>query len=148
MEGWTDNVVFWQWWILAGILLILELTLPAFFFLWLGIAAGAMGLIVLVFPGLSLETQLVLFAVLSVVAVIAWRRYREISVPVSDQPHLNRRGAQYVGREFTLDNPIVNGVGKIRVDDSTWRVRGPNLPAGTQVRVTNVDGVVLVVENA
>jgi membrane protein implicated in regulation of membrane protease activity len=148
MDGWTENVAFWHWWILAGVLLIIELTVPAFFFLWLGIAAGATGLIVLVFPNLGMETQLVLFAVLSIVAVIAWRRYREISVPESDQPNLNRRGRQYVGREFTLDAPIVNGVGKIDVDDSTWRVRGPNLPAGSQVRVTNVDGVVLLVEPA
>jgi membrane protein implicated in regulation of membrane protease activity len=148
MDGWTENVAFWHWWILAGILLIIELTLPTFFFLWLGIAAAATGLIVLVFPGLGMETQLVLFAVLSIVAVIAWRRYREISVPESDQPNLNRRGHQYVGREFTLDAAIVNGVGKIDVDDSSWRVRGPNLPAGSQVRVTNVDGVVLIVEAA
>jgi hypothetical protein len=69
-------------------------------------------------------------------------------VPESDQPHLNRRGSQYVGREFTLEAPIVNGVGKVDVDDSTWRVRGPNLPAGSQIRVTRIDGVVLVVEAA
>ncbi|MEM1411197.1 MAG: NfeD family protein [Pseudomonadota bacterium] len=148
MDGLSDNVVFWHWWILAGVLLILELTVPAFFFLWLGIAAGATGLIVLVFPNLGLESQLVLFAILSIVAVIAWRRYREISVPENDQPHLNRRGTQYVGREFTLNKPIVNGVGKISVDDSSWRVRGPNLPAGAQIRVKRVDGVVLVVEPA
>ncbi len=148
VSEWLSQIVFWHWWILAGVLLIIELTVPAFFFLWLGIAAGATGLIVLVFPNLGMETQLVLFAVLSIVAVIAWRRYREISVPESDQPNLNRRGRQYVGREFTLDAPIVNGVGKIDVDDSTWRVRGPNLPAGSQVRVTNVDGVVLLVEPA
>ena len=88
MTEWIDNVVFWHWWILAGLLLIIELTVPAFFFLWLGIAAGATGLIVLVFPDLGIESQLVLFAILSIVAVIAWRRYREISVPESDQPHL------------------------------------------------------------
>jgi membrane protein implicated in regulation of membrane protease activity len=145
---WIDNVVFWHWWILAGLLLIIELTVPAFFFLWLGIAAGLTGLILLVFPELGIESQLILFAILSIVAVIAWRRYREISVPESDQPHLNRRGSQYVGREFTLEAPIINGLGKVDVDDSTWRIRGPNLPAGSQVRVTRVDGVVLVVEPA
>ena len=69
MTEWMEQVVFWHWWILAGILLILELTIPAFFFLWLGIAAAATGLIVMVMPGLSMETQLVLFAVLCFV----WR---------------------------------------------------------------------------
>ena len=148
MSEWVDNVVFWHWWILAGVLLIIELLLPAFFFLWLGIAAAATGLIILVFPDAPMESQLVLFAVLSIVAVVAWRRYREISVPTSDQPHLNRRGHQYIGREFTLDDPITNGVGRVEVDDSTWRVKGPDLPAGTNVVVTDIDGVVFIVRAA
>ena len=143
--GWLDHVVFWHWWILAGVLLILELTAPAFFFLWLGIAAAATGLIMLVFPGISLESQLVLFAVLSVAAVLAWRKYREARPAVTDQPNLNRRGRQYLGREFTLAEPIINGVGKVTVDDSTWRVRGPDLPEGTKVRVEDVDGTIFVV---
>jgi membrane protein implicated in regulation of membrane protease activity len=143
--GWFDHILFWHWWILAGILLILELTLPAFFFLWLGIAAAATGLIMLVFPNLPLETQLIIFSVLSVIAVLAWRRYREAHPVVTDQPNLNRRGRQYVGRVFTLKEPVVNGVGKVTVDDSTWRVRGPDLPAGTRVRVTDVDGVTFII---
>ncbi|KAA9131498.1 NfeD family protein [Marinihelvus fidelis] len=145
MGDWLDPVVFWHWWILAGVLLIIELTMPAFFFLWLGIAAAATGLIVLVFPGISLETQLVMFAILSLAAVVAWRKYRETHPPSSDQPNLNRRGHQYVGRTFTLEAPIVNGVGKVTVDDSTWRVKGPDLPAGATVRVDDVDGVVFIV---
>ena len=145
---WLDHILFWHWWILAGVLLILELTLPAFFFLWLGIAAAATGLIMLVFPDLPLETQMVLFSVLSVIALLAWRRYRESHPTTTDQPNLNRRGQQYIGREFTLDAPVINGVGKVVVDDSTWRVRGPDLPAGTQVRVRDVDGVVFLIEPA
>lgn len=145
---WLNNVVFWHWWILAGVLLILELTSPMFFFLWLGFAAIAVGLLLLVFPGISLEAQLVLFGILSIIAVIAWRKYREVHPPESDQPLLNQRGQQYTGRIFTLDHPIVNGVGKIEVDDSTWRVKGPDLSAGTRVRVVGVDGVVFVVESA
>lgn len=143
--GWLDHIVFWHWWILAGALLILEVTAPAFFFLWLGMAAAATGLIIMVFPTLPLESQLVLFSVLSVVAVLAWRKYREAHPTLTDQPNLNRRGRQYVGREFTLEAPIVNGVGKVTVDDSTWRVRGPDLPIGARVRVHGVDGVVFLV---
>ena len=145
MTEWLEHVVFWHWWILAGVLLILELTAPAFFFLWLGIAAAATGLLLLVFPSLPLESQLVLFAVLSVVAVIVWRRYREANPVTSDQPNLNRRGEQYKGRIFTLEKAIENGVGKVTVDDSTWRVKGPDLPRGTKVRVDDVDGVVFIV---
>jgi membrane protein implicated in regulation of membrane protease activity len=141
-----EHVVFWHWWILAGLLLILELTAPAFFFLWLGIAAAAVGLILLVFPSIDLETQLLLFAITSIVAIVAWRKYRESRPAASDQPNLNRRGQQYIGRVFSLSSPIVNGVGKVTVDDSTWKVKGPDLPAGTHIRVTGVDGVVFKVE--
>ena len=144
--SWFDQVVFWHWWILAGVLLILELTSPVFFFLWIGFAAAAVGLLLLVIPSLTIEIQLVLFGALSIVAVIAWRRYREAHPAVSDQPLLNQRGRQYTNRVFTLDHPIVNGVGKVEVDDSTWRVKGPDLPAGTRVRVTDVDGVIFIVE--
>lgn len=146
--SWIEPVVFWHWWILAGILLILELTAPAFFFLWLGIAAAAVGMILLVFPAMGLETQLVLFGVSSIAAVFAWKKYRETHPQTSDQPNLNRRGHQYIGRVFTLTDPIVNGDGKVTVDDSTWRVKGPDLAAGTAIRVTGIDGVVFKVEAA
>ena len=145
MMEWLDQVVFWHWWMLAGLLLILELTAPAFFFLWLGIAAAAVGLILMVFPSIPLETQLVLFSITSVVSVIAWRKYRESHPLKTDQPNLNRRGHQYIGRVFTLSDPIINGEGKVTVDDSTWRVKGPDLPAGTSIKVSGVDGVIFLV---
>ncbi len=148
MMAWLDSIVFWHWWILAGLLLILELTAPAFFFLWLGIAAAAVGLILLVFPALGMETQLVLFAIASIVSVIAWRKYRESRPLITDQPNLNRRGHQYIGRVFSLTHPVENGVGKVTVDDSTWKVKGPDMPAGTHIRVTGVEGVVFTVEPA
>jgi membrane protein implicated in regulation of membrane protease activity len=148
MLDWLDHVLFWHWWILAGALLILELTSPVFFFLWLGFSAAAVGFLLLVYPGIPVEAQLVLFGVLSVVAVVAWRKYREAHLSESEQPLLNQRGQQYTGRVFTLDHAIVNGVGKVEADDSTWRVKGPDLPAGTPVRVIRVDGVVFIVESA
>ncbi len=148
MMAWLEHIVFWHWWILAGLLLILELTAPAFFFLWLGMAAAAVGLILLVFPSIGLETQLVLFAMTSIAAVLAWRKYRESRPVTSDQPNLNRRGHQYIGRVFSLDEPITNGVGKVTVDDSTWKVKGPDLPAGTHIKVTGVEGVIFKVETA
>ena len=145
---WLEQVVFWHWWLLAGLLLIFELTAPAFFFLWLGIAAAAVGLILLVFPSIGLETQLVLFSIASVVSIIIWRKYRESRPLKTDQPNLNRRGHQYIGRVFSLNNPIINGEGKVTVDDSTWRVKGPDLPAGTSIKVTGVDGVIFTIEAA
>lgn len=143
-----EHIVFWHWWIAAGILLIIELSVPTFFFMWMGIAAVLVGLMLLVVPGMPLELQLVMFVVLSLATIIMWRRYREKNRPVSDHPLLNQRGQQYVGRVFTLDEAIVNGTGKVSVDDSTWRVKGLDMPVGNKVKVVDTEGVVLVVESA
>jgi membrane protein implicated in regulation of membrane protease activity len=141
-----EQIVFWHWWIAAGILLIIELSVPTFFFMWMGIAAVLVGLMLLVVPGMPLELQLVMFVVLSLVTTVMWRRYREKNPPSSDHPLLNQRGQQYVGRVFTLEEAIINGSGKVTVDDSTWRVKGLDMPVGNKVKVVGAEGVVLVVE--
>ena len=53
---------------------------------------------------------------------------------------------QYIGRVFTLEEAIINGRGKVRVDDTLWRVEGADLPLGHKVKVVSVDGVVFKVE--
>lgn len=137
---------FWHWWILAVALIIVEILLPSFFALWLAIAAALTGLILLLFPQLGWEWQMLLFAVFSIVSIIAWRRYYQKNPIKTDEPLLNRRGEGYVGRELTLNQPIIDGIGKIRLDDSTWKVQGPDCPAGTKVRITALNNVVFTVE--
>jgi membrane protein implicated in regulation of membrane protease activity len=61
---------------------------------------------------------------------------------------LNQRAAQYIGRVFTVDEPIQGGRGKVLVGDSIWLVQGSDAPAGARVRVVAVKGSVLQVENA
>ncbi len=142
----TDSLVFWHWFIAAGVLLIIEMLMPAFFFLWIAIAAVVTGLIVLLVPGMGMELQFIVFGILSVLSIIAWWKFR-ILRPRQPKPSLlNRRGHQYIDRTFTLEAPIENGIGKIRVDDSTWKINGPDLPAGQQIKVVGVDGVVLIIE--
>ncbi|MGW8309937.1 MAG: NfeD family protein [Thiogranum sp.] len=136
----------WHWWILAVALVILEVFAPGAFFLWLGIAAGVVGGLVYLMPHISWEYQILIFSVLSVVSIVVWRKFFRASPTDTDQPALNRRGEQYVGRLFTLEEPIVNGLGKIRVDDSTWKIHGDDCTAGTRVEVTGVDGTVLQVK--
>ncbi len=147
MESIFLHLEFWHWLTLAVVLIILEMFSPGVFFIWLGIAAACVGIVLYVRPDLSWQIQLIVYAVLSIVSIISWRLTR-VFFPLeeSEVPHLNRRADQYVGRTFTLIEPIVNGVGKIRVDDSTWRVQGEEAPAGSQVKVTGVDGIVFEVE--
>jgi membrane protein implicated in regulation of membrane protease activity len=137
---------FWYWWILGLLLLILEIFAPGAFFLWMGISAGLVGLLSWLVPGLSIEWQLLIFTIVSVITVVGWRAYLRKNPVETDQPALNRRGEQYLNRVFTLDEPIVNGVGRIRVDDTTWRIQGNDTEAGNKVRVVGVDGVNLVVD--
>lgn len=145
MDNLTFTPTFWQWWILGIVLVILEVFVPGAFLLWIGISAGLVGLALLVVPKLPWQLQVLLLAVLSVASVLAWRHYLRTHPLQSEVPFLNRRGEQYIGRVFTLEEPIVNGRGKLRVDDSTWKIRGEDCPVGTTVMVTGVDGVVLVV---
>ena len=146
MEDLPFQIVFWHWWSLAFVLLILELLASGTYFLWMAIAAGVVGLITLVFPAFPLEMQLLLLGTLSVVSILVWLRYDKNNPTRSDQPTLNKRGRQYIGRTFTLDEAIINGYGKIRVDDSTWKVSGSDAPMGGKVRVMDMDGTVLQVE--
>lgn len=141
-----DALTHWHWWILAVLFVVLEVFTPGTFFLFMGIAAAVIGGVVLIAPGLGWEYQVLGFAVLSVVATVLGRNYLKKRPIHTDRPTLNRRGAQYVGRTFTLDEPIVNGQGKIHVDDSTWKINGADCAAGSRVKVTGVDGTVLQVE--
>jgi len=146
MAEWLHNMDFWHWWVIGIIFVVLEVFSPAAFFLWLGVSAGIVGLFMLIQPEMSWEWQLTLFAFFSVVSTVAGRRWFASHQKQTDQPALNRRGEQYVGRIFTLKDPIVNGTGKIKVDDTTWKISGADMAAGDKVRVVGVDGVVLKVE--
>jgi membrane protein implicated in regulation of membrane protease activity len=140
------QITFWYWWILGVALLGLELAVPGIVFLWVGMAAGVVGFIVLPFPGLSWESQVLLFALLSLAVTVAGRIWWKRRGQGEGDPTLNRRGAGLVGSRCVLETGLVNGRGRARVGDGTWTVSGPDLPAGTAVRVTAVDGNILVVE--
>lgn len=135
----------WRWIVLGLVLLALELIAPGTLLLWLGIAAVLVGLIALVIdPGWQVE--LIAFAVLGLAAAVGWWIYgRPDNAAASDRPMLNRRAERHVGKVFTLDAAIVNGDGRLRIDDTTWRVAGPDLPAGSKVKVLGVEGITLVV---
>jgi membrane protein implicated in regulation of membrane protease activity len=134
----------WYWFGFAVILVIFEVLLGAnFFLLWLAISACAVGVFKLFLPALGGEWQLLIFALESIACLIWWNVHLKNMPNTSDQPNLNRRSEQYIGRTITLNEAIVNGRGKVHVDDSFWRIEGPDLPAGTSVKVIGVDGVVL-----
>jgi inner membrane protein len=137
----------WSWIIAGAILLAFELAVPGAFMMWLGLAAVLVGAISLAVDW-SWQWQCVAFAAFSLASVPLWRRFALQVEPQSESPMLNRRTDALVGRVFTLEKPIVDGIGTVRIDDTIWRVRGPDRPAGSRVRVTQADGANLAVEPA
>lgn len=146
MIDYLQGIVYWHWWILAAVLLVIELMVPAAFIVWVAISATVMGLLMLVVPDMVWQWQLFLFAILSVVSVLVGRHYFLKQRAPSDHPNLSRRGEQYIGRVFFLEEGISNGVGRVRVDDTYWRVSGDELPANSKVEVIAVEGTTLVVK--
>ena len=140
----------WSWWILGLALLAAEVVLPGVFLVWIGLAALITGILSLLLWETAFwvwEVQSVVFALLSVALVFIGRRFF-VSSSASDEPLLNKRGESLVGRTAVLEQPIAEGRGRVRLDDTTWAVEGPDLPAGTRVRIIASSGRQLTVVRA
>ena len=135
----------WNWLIFGFVLMALELLAPGVFLFWLGLSSLMVGLVSFAINP-SWQTQLLMFAVFAVASVPAWRYFaRSASSHSQSNPFLNRRTEAMIGREFTLEKPIVGGTGTVRIDDTIWRVAGPDAPAGSRVKVVRADGASLTV---
>jgi membrane protein implicated in regulation of membrane protease activity len=138
----------WNWLIFGVILMALELIAPGIFLFWLGLAALLVGLLSFAFHP-SWQVQILMFAVFAAAAVPVWRRLARSHAPGSvNSPFLNKRADALVGRVFTLEKPIVDGAGTVRIDDTIWRVAGPDAPAGSRVKIVQADGASLTVAAA
>ncbi len=135
------------WAVFALVLFALEVMAPGAFMLWLAFAASAVLVIVWAVPGLSFLLQAVLFVVLGVVSILIYRKwFRGNDDAPTDQPTLNRRTDQLLGRVVVLQSAIERGSGRVQIADAYWTVSGDDLPAGTDVRIVGADGMTLRVE--
>ena len=146
MLDYLQHLSYWDWLGLGTLLLILEVFGAGGYLLWVGIAAASVGVLTFIFPGLDWTWQFLLFGLFSVLSAVLWWRRQRDSLKTSDQPGLNQRGSELLGRQFSLHEPIVAGRGKIKAGDTLWLVIGPDLPVGTTVRVIGQEGVLLKVE--
>lgn len=145
----VQHLAFWHWLVFGVLLMALEVFVPAMLVMWFGFGAIVTGLLLWLIPDMGLSWQLLIFAVVSGISVLGWRksRFREENIS-SDSPDLNNRLHSHIGKEYVLTEAIINGRGTMRVGDTAWRVTGEDLPSGTRVRVTGVDGVLFTVEKA
>lgn len=141
----------WNWVVLGFVLLLLELIFPGVFFVWFGLGALLTALVSLLFYHFSWvaswEVEVIFFLIFSIIMVLIgrnfFRRDRE-----TDEPLLNRRTDQIIGKRVILEEPVRDGKGRIRVDDTIWRIKGPDLPEGTDVKVIAFDNGVFTIEKA
>ena len=139
---------FWYWAVFGAVLAVIEIAVPAMVCIWLAAAALGVAAIAWRYPGLAWEYQSLIFAALAIASVALGRTAFARTRSSENNMRLNRRAESYVGRMFTLEGAIVDGRGRLKVDDSVWLVSGPDLPAGTHVRVIGAESTVLQVEPA
>jgi len=133
-------------WLVGGLIVCAAETLaPGTFLVFIGAAAAIVGAIAY-FVALNLTTQLLLFGALVVALVMIGRDvYGSLHAGLGPLPQ--SRAHALIGSDFLLEQAIVHGYGRIRVGDSSWRVKGDDCPAGAKVRVVAVeDGSLLRVE--
>ncbi|TGV74915.1 NfeD family protein, partial [Mesorhizobium sp. M00.F.Ca.ET.158.01.1.1] len=91
----------WNWMVLGFVLLVVEVIAPGFFMLWIVIAAlivGAVSLLIWDAAIWTWQVQVLLFLVLSLVSAFVGKKLMGGRDQPTDQPLLNRRGAQMIGR--------------------------------------------------
>ena len=138
------------WWIVGLVFLGLEILVPGVFLLWIGLAALVVGGLSFPLWGTAIwgwQMQMLVFAALALAFALFGRRISRSNAD-TDQPMLNRRLEGLVGRTATLEEPIREGKGRIRLDDTTWIVQGPDMPVGARVRITVAQAGCLTVEPA
>lgn len=147
----------WNWVIIALLLLSLETVVPGVHFLWFGLAAFIVGVTAILISAAGPEYaeafvwqfQIIAFALVSMVTVFFVRRYASADgSQATDAPSLNVRAEQYIGRSTTVMVAIQGGRGKVKIGDSIWQAEGADAPVGARVKITGVNGSVLVVEPA
>lgn len=141
----ADTLGVWTWWVLGLVLLGLEVVVPGVYVMWFGLAAIAVGSFAWVVP-MTWTTQILLFVVLSVIAVVIGRLVDKNLARGEGESGLNDRARRYVGRSYHLKEPITNGSGRLDIEDTIWRIKGPDLAAGARVRVVAVEASTLIVE--
>ncbi len=142
------EITYWHWLILGTVLMILEVLSFTAILMWAGAGALFTALLVFLLPGTSWQMQVLSFSV-STVFLLAITRFwilrRDIT---SEQPTLNRRGESLIGQTHALKDAITSGQGHINVHDTIWQLRGPDLPAGTLIKIIAIENNTLRVEIA
>lgn len=145
MDGIEPSDLAWGWVVLGLALAGLEMVAPGIYLIWLAVAALITGLITFVAEP-PIAVQVVSFVSLALIAAFSARRFLRDQPIVGFDPMLNRGGQRFVGETAVVTEALDGGSGRVRVGDSEWIARGPDIETGRRVRITAVSGTALVVE--
>ena len=138
------TLTYWTWWAAGLLLVALEVFVSGSFLLWMGVSAGVTGVIALLAPGLSWKVELFLFAVFSLASIFLSRKYLQRGKEEISSP--SARAERYLGQVVVVEDAIVNGAGKVRLEDTVWRAQGADAAAGERVKIVGVSGATFHVE--
>jgi inner membrane protein len=144
----TEFLTSYGWWILGLLLLGLELVLPGVYFLFFGAGALLVGTAAFLLPALGWQSELLGFIAVSFLAALLGHRWYGQRSERAGASQINKRTDRLIGRTATISEAIVNGRGRVRIEDGWWSVAGPDLPVGEQVRIVGARGSVLDVQPA
>ena len=146
--AWLWDVSYWHWWAFGIVLITIEAFAPSTYLIWPAVSAGVIGVAVAIDPDINWRIQILSFAVLAVASNVAWFFWLKRHPTKSDRPDLNLRTQAYVGRKLTLSEPLADGQGRVRLDDSWWRVRtedGNPIERDQRIEIVGAEGTTLTV---
>ena len=141
-----EQINHWHWLALGLGLLAVEIFGAAGYFLWLGLSALIVGVLLSLMP-MSWQLQWISFTCFSLLTTwLWWRRQFKADKESDDSRDLNQKQKQLIGQKIRLEEDFIAGKGRIKVGDTTWTAETDhNIASGTLVEVTQVNGIILTI---
>ena len=117
MDDLMNLEVHYTWLAIGLVLAIAEMAIPGVFLIWMAGAALITGLVAWLLP-IGLPLQIVIFALLSIIAVFTGKRVLKDHPVVAADPKMNQRGERVVGETVVVTQAIEGGSGRVRLGDS------------------------------
>ncbi len=147
LEYLTNDLLWWHWVVFGLILITTEMFLGTFLMLGLGVAAMIVGAADKLFS-LSLEMELALWILLSLISIVLWFKYlKDTTVEYSGQSNYSLTTQGVV--EETIE---ANGRGKVKFDtpvlgNTVWNATSKeDISAGNRIKIVEIKGQLIVVE--
>lgn len=132
------------WAVVAMLCLIMEMSSGDFYVTCFGI--GAVAALVVSLPGMPFWTQVVAFAVFSVLSIY-FLRPRLVALLNRSASHRLSNADAIIGRVGEVSEAIkAGGYGRVKLDGDDWKAESDStadIPVGTKVRIVGRDSIIV-----